>query len=125
METELIRFKEAVLVEPDGAASCTRFDDVATRLSQEPRPFTIMLSDLWADCPMPRTKIAPMGKLLIVWFPRQGEPMRGSETEVFNSYKKSIEPIFPSATIIPAYLLQEALEDMVIDAGTPTKGANR
>lgn len=102
---------ETLQARPVGTAACTEFDAAAVRIAEEDRPFNLVLTDMWLDCPIGAQKAPRMtGKLAVVLVPRNGDPVEG-ELQIYNSRSRSAKALFPDARIVKPYMVSRALAE--------------
>ena len=99
-------FVRDVRTGPSRSAGCTRFDALAVRIVEENRPFNVMLTDGWVDCPITVTPLQEFtGRLAIVLVPRETDSP-SAEVELFETRATDMRRFFPNSTVVKPYQLQ-------------------
>jgi hypothetical protein len=110
---KLKSLRDYLETEPRSAASCTPFRSLAIRIAEENCPLNLLITDGWADCDdIQKIECDPAANLLIVLFPRKGDPLTEEDT-LFDKRSRDLRVLFPSARIVRPYLLEKELDKLL------------
>lgn len=112
VEEQLKRFKGYLLQGPSVAAPCTHFAPLAERMRAENLPYSVLITDGWADCPAERGHVPGgvelRGRHAVIQLTRRADTQ--SDDEEFLRRGEFLRGLFPTAEVVPASVPTRAIE---------------
>jgi hypothetical protein len=114
VEEQLKRFTDYLLQGPTVGAPCTRFTTLAERMRTEDLPYSVLITDGWADCPNEKNHstdgVVLHGKHVILQLTRHADSQ--ADDEDFLQREAFLHTLFPTSKVVPASMPDQAIEFM-------------
>ncbi|HEX8146542.1 MAG TPA: hypothetical protein VF591_04985 [Pyrinomonadaceae bacterium] len=112
VEGQLKRFRDYLLQGPAVGAPCTHFAPLAERMRAENLPYSVLITDGWADCPGERGRapggVELRGRHAVIQLTRHADSQ--ADDGEFLRRSAFLRGLFPASEVVPASVPTRAIE---------------
>jgi len=114
VDRQLEAFARYLAERPTKVPPCTQFEDLQARLLGQQRDLNLIITDGLMDCPATQRTLptgTPAGRTVILLVPaKRDATAKGSEERRFATRTKAMATLFPEATFLPVFAVEQLPE---------------